>query len=233
MQSKLGVDFRAPLGHLKEYLRIVKGLLQDGEIDFDGQYYTARATLPAPVEMPVMASALRPRSFELCGAETDGAISWICPFNYLRDVALPAMTTGADRAGRQVPPLIAHALVAVHEDTDEVYAAVRDELDLYPRLPFYAAMFEAAGFPGTQEMGWTDEMLDSVVICGDEAAVARGLEGVFELGASEVMATVITGTHREGSVGPNDRSYWWPRWIQGRLAETSAPERTIELLARL
>lgn len=110
---------------------------------------------------------------------------------------------------------------------------MRDELDFYPRLPFYAAMFEAAGFPRAQVSGWTDKMLDSVVVCGDEAAVARGIERIFELGASEVMATVITGTHREGGVGPSDRSYWGPRWIRGRLAETSAPERTIKLLARL
>ena len=57
-----------------------------------------------------MASALQRGSFELCGEEADGAISWICPGIYLRDVALPAMQLGAERAGRPVPPLIAHAL---------------------------------------------------------------------------------------------------------------------------
>ena len=83
MERSLGMDFRAPLGHLKEYLRILKGLLQDGEIDFDGEYYTAHDTISSPAQVPVMASALRPRSFELCGAEADGAISWICPFSHL------------------------------------------------------------------------------------------------------------------------------------------------------
>ena len=232
MERRLGMDFRAPLGHLKEYLRILKGLLQNGEIDFDGRYYTAHAMISAPVDLPVMASALRPKSFELCGAEADGAISWICPFNYLRDIAIPAMMTGAERAGRPAPPLIAHALVCVHENIAEVYAAVRDEFGFYPRLPFYASMFEAAGFPGAAETGWTDEMLDSVVVCGDEAAVTMGIERIFDLGASEVSASVITGTHPEGGPGPSEKSFWQPRSVQGKLAEEPA-ERTLKLLAQL
>ena len=48
-------------------------------------------TIPEPADVPVMASALQRRSFELCGAEADGAISWVCPGGYLRDVAIPAM----------------------------------------------------------------------------------------------------------------------------------------------
>lgn len=235
MERKFGVDFRAPLGRLKEYLRILKGLLQDGEIDFEGQYYTAHSALSSPFEIPVMASALRPKSFELCGAEADGAISWICPHNYLRDVALPAMVAGAERAGRPVPPLIAHAIVSVHENKEEVYEAVRDGFAGYPRLPFYAAMLDAAGFPGAQETGWTDEMLDSIVVCGDETAVAKGIERIFELGASELLVSVIPGTYREKvDVSPADPSYWSRRGssIQGKLAG-EAEERTIKFLAEL
>ena len=118
----------------------------------------------------------------------------------------------------------------------KVYAAVRDEFAGYPRLPFYAAMFEAAGFPGAAETGWTEEMLDSVVICGDEEVVAKGIQRVFELGASEVMVSVITGTHGERvAVSPTDMSYWQPgrsRSMQGKLAGEPS-ERTIRLLAQL
>ena len=51
-----------------------------------------------------MASALQRGSFELCGEEADGAISWICPGTYLRDVALPAMQAGAERAASRAAP---------------------------------------------------------------------------------------------------------------------------------
>src|SRR5919199_5448989 len=67
MEATFGVDFRAPLGHLREYVRIVKTILQRGSVDFDGRYYRAHGQIRAPVDVPVMASALQQKSFELCG----------------------------------------------------------------------------------------------------------------------------------------------------------------------
>ena len=112
--ESMGIEFNAPLAHLREYIRVLKALLQTGSVDFDGDHYSAHATIPGPLDLQVMGSALRKGSFELCGAEADGAISWICPGRYLRDVALPAMEKGAKEAGRPTPPLIAHAPVCVH-----------------------------------------------------------------------------------------------------------------------
>ena len=107
IMREMGIRLSNPLGHLREYLQILKALLQKGKVDLDGEFYQAHETIPEPVDVPVMASALQRRSFELCGAEADGAISWVCPGEYLRDVAIPAMQAGAARAGRPVPPLIA------------------------------------------------------------------------------------------------------------------------------
>ena len=71
----MGIPFASPLGHLHEYLRILKALLQQGRMDIDGTYYKAHETIPDPLDLPVMASALQHGSFELCGEEADGAIS--------------------------------------------------------------------------------------------------------------------------------------------------------------
>jgi hypothetical protein len=60
------------------------------------------------------------------------------------------MRAGAERAGRPVPPLIAHAPVCVHRQQAEVYAAVREQI-MNPRLPFYQHMFKAAGFPEAEK----------------------------------------------------------------------------------
>ena len=200
IESTFGVDFRAPLGHLSEYIHVLKALLQEGSVEFQGRYYKARARIPSPLEVPVMASALRPKSFELCGAEADGAISWICPSTYLRDVAVPAMKAGAERAGRATPPLIAHAPVCVHENADEVRAAVREQI-YNLRLPFYQDMFVAAGFPEASNGTWSDAMIDATVLWGDESQVAEQLEGLFSLGAAEVLASPITaGSDRTASV---------------------------------
>ena len=191
MEQIFGADFRAPLGHLREYLDVLKGLLQQGSIDMDGHYYSAHAGIAAPVDVPVLASALRPRSFEVCGAHADGAISWVCPHQYLWDQAIPALQAGADGAGRPNPSLFVHAPVCVDEDGVKIRAATRQRLGSFPRTTFYAQMFTAAGFPDPAETGWTDEMLDSVVVSGDEAEVADRLKQLFDQGASEVLATVV------------------------------------------
>ena len=190
MEGTFGVDFRAPLGHLSEYLSILKALLHDGSVDFNGRYYKARARIASPVDVPVMASALQAKSFELCGAEAEGAISWVCPQAYLKDVALPAMKAGAERAARPVPPLIAHAPVCVHDNPDEVRAAIREQLG-NTQLPFYQRMFAAAGFPEASNGTWSDAMIDAAALWGTESQVAEKLEGLFALGATEVLASPI------------------------------------------
>ena len=187
----MGIEFNAPLGHLREYLQILKAILQQGRVDFDGEHYTAHDGIAEPLDIEIMGSALRKGSFELCGAESDGAISWICPFDYLRDVALPAMQAGAERAGRETPPLIAHAPVCVHDNADEVRDAVRAQV-MNPRLPFYQRMLVDAGYPEATEGIWSDGMIDGAVIWGDEEKCAEGVQRLFDLGATEVLASPIS-----------------------------------------
>lgn len=191
----MGLPFNAPLAHLREYLQILKAILQNGRVDFDGQHYTAHDSIPQPLDLEIMGSALRRGSFELCGAESDGAISWICPPQYLQDVALPALQAGARQAGRQTPPLIAHAPVCVHENPDETRAAVRQQI-MNPRLPYYQKMLVEAGYPEAVQGVWSDAMIDGAVIWGDEEKCAEGIRRLFDLGAAEVLASPITA-------GPN------------------------------
>ena len=43
----MGIHLTSPLGHLREYLRICKALLQHGQVDLDGTYYTAHGPSPS------------------------------------------------------------------------------------------------------------------------------------------------------------------------------------------
>lgn len=202
MEEIFGIQFHTPLTNLREYVHIVKTLLREGKIDFDGKHYHAQAEIMEPIpDVPVMASALRPGSYEFCGAETDGAISWVSPYSYLRDVALPAMALGAAKKGRETPPLIAHVPITVHNDRAEVLSAARQQLSLYPRLPFYSRMFAEAGFPEAEEStSWSDRMIDAVVLYGDVDEIKSRLRKLFDWGIGEVIAHVITvGDDEDGS----------------------------------
>ena len=59
MRSMFGFNLRTPLTNLREYLQILRALLHTGSVNFDGQEYTAHASIPQPVNVPVMASALQ------------------------------------------------------------------------------------------------------------------------------------------------------------------------------
>ncbi len=200
MEQTFGVDFEKPLAHLREYIQIARALLQQGSVDFAGQYYQAHTSISSPVDVPVMAAALGPRAYRICGAEADGAISWVCPGSYLNEVALPAMQRGAERADRPVPPLIVQVPVCVHENPEEAREAVRQQFAGFARSPFYQNMFTTAGFPEVSQGTWSDGMVDAVAVWGDESRVTEGLNGLFALGATEILASPVpAGGDRDAS----------------------------------
>ena len=55
----MGIEFNAPLGHLREYLQILKAIMQQGRVDFDGEHYTAHDGIAEPLDIEIMGSALR------------------------------------------------------------------------------------------------------------------------------------------------------------------------------
>ena len=195
IEPTYGIEHTAPLTNLREYIQVVKSLLWEGSVDFDGTQYHAHASLrgtdPIP-DVPVMASALRRRAFTTCGEVADGAISWVCPSQYLQDVALPAMEAGAQKAGRETPPLIAHIPVCVHDDMDEARNAAKEQLATYPRSPFYQQMFVESGHPEAREGVWSDSMIDDVAVMGSEDDVVSGLRRILDWGATEIIAHPVT-----------------------------------------
>lgn len=194
-----GVEFRSPLAQLREYLIVLRSLLHDGEVEFEGSFVRAKARIARPVEMPVMASALQPRAFELCGELADGAISWVCPPAYLVEHALPAMQKGAEAAGRETPPLLMHVPVCVSDDPEQVLAAAQRQIGGYPRFQFYREMFATAGYAGAAE-GLSMELVDALVPHGSEEQVAERLLELLDMGMGELLAMpLIVGDDRQGS----------------------------------
>ena len=64
-----------------------------------------------------MISTLGKKAFQLAGEVADGALSWVCPVQYLISSGIPALRNGAAAANRQsTPPLVAYISVALSED---------------------------------------------------------------------------------------------------------------------
>jgi F420-dependent oxidoreductase-like protein len=198
-EQMYGARFDKPLTHLREYLTAIRTLLHEGEVDFAGEYVTARTSIQAPVQMPVMAAAAGLRAFELCGEASDGAISWVAPKSYLVEQALPALRKGAEKAGRKVPPLIAHVPIAVNEDVEAARTLARQNLAGFANSPHFTGTWAAAGYDVSA--GYSDALLDDLLVYGNEEQVAAGLRGWIEAGMGEVLAQpLLDPSDVEGSI---------------------------------
>ena len=194
IEGAYGLPMGKPLAHLREYVTILRALLWEGAADSSGDYFAVKTALPAGVpapKIPVPISALRPNAFRLAGEVADGAISWVAPVDYLVETALPALRAGAEAMGRERPPLIAHVPVSVSTDRAAARAAFRAQFPVYPKLPFYAAMFAAAGYPVTAEEEMTDELVEALAVSGGPEEIRARLEAIRARGIDELMVSHV------------------------------------------
>mgnify|MGYP000663427565 CR=1 FL=1 len=183
MEGMLGLRLERPLELMREYVAVLRGALGAGA-RFEGRRFRVHwtAALPArPPAPPIYLAALSPRMLELAGEIADGAVLWLTPPAYVRDVARPALARGCARAGRALDgfPVVAAVPLAVTPDAAAAREAFRDELARYLQLPFYRTMLAAAGLGDAlarfdREGRAPDALLDALGAVGEPAA-ARAL----------------------------------------------------------
>ena len=191
IEGTWGIAFKKPLTHLREYVTILKAILNEGTVDFDGELLHAHARIAGPTEVRVMISALREKAFHLSGELTDGGISWMAPAPYIHDVALPAQQAGAQAAGRPKPPMIVHTPVVVSEDRAQVYAAAKRQFGFYQRLPYYSQMLQDAGYEEAAGTEFTEAMAEGLIISGSETEVADRVQALPAFGVDEMLAAIV------------------------------------------
>jgi F420-dependent oxidoreductase-like protein len=149
METMLGLRIDKPLEAMREYVAALRAAF-DG-VTFEGPRYRvqwAMALPRRPAAPPVLLAALSRGMLELAGEIADGAVLWLCPPRYVREVAVPAIERGRRRAGKSLAgfEIVAAVPLAVTDDRTAALAAFRAELARYAGLPFYRAMLEASGF---------------------------------------------------------------------------------------
>lgn len=186
-----GLPFDRPLAQLREYLQVLRPALHEGSVSFSGDFYRAEATLPRATATPIPISTLRQHAFELAGELSDGALTWLCPIDYLVTTGKPALERGARAAGRATPPLIAHVLVSPRTDRDAVCGATRKALAGYASAPFYQRMFAAAGHPLGPNNTPSDALIDNLVLSGDDDAIIAGIHERLDRGMDELLLNLV------------------------------------------
>jgi len=149
MEAMLGLALTEPLAVMREYVAVLRGALGAGAA-FEGRHFKVRWSLALPerpAPPPVYLAALSRKMLELAGEIADGAILWLCPPAYVREVAVPALERGRKRAGKTLDgfEIVAAVPLAVTDDPRTARAAFSGELARYLVLPFYRAMLVAGG----------------------------------------------------------------------------------------
>jgi alkanesulfonate monooxygenase SsuD/methylene tetrahydromethanopterin reductase-like flavin-dependent oxidoreductase (luciferase family) len=149
METMLGLRLVEPLAVMREYVAVLRGALGAGS-EFAGRHYRVRWSLALPTRPPappIYLAALSVKMLELAGEIADGAVLWLCPPAYVRDVAVPALERGRRRAGKPLAgfEIVAAVPLAVGDDRAAALSAFRAELKRYVEQPFYRAMLQTAG----------------------------------------------------------------------------------------
>ncbi len=200
-----GLSYEKPVRHIKEYMTIVRDLLQRGATSYKGEVYRVQVqhSVDGGDGVPVMMSALGQQMCRAAGRVSDGVIPWLAPVRYVKDSIVPAVNEGAAKEGRPAPPILAETACVMSSNADEVLDVVRREMDFYLAMPAYRALFERANVPdaataGTE--GWTAGMVDEVIAWGDADRIASTVESYFAAGADEVVLSPVgVGSDPEAS----------------------------------
>ena len=145
MLEQYHVDWarRKPLARLREAMHVMRTFLDDGKIDFQGDFfqYTGLFTTARPVQQRIplkMGGMKGPRSFELAGEIADGlhhALSYSRP---ALEFVVEHVKIGAERAGRSWHELDLGAWIVavVSEDSAAAKRAARIVVAFYlPAMP--------------------------------------------------------------------------------------------------
>ncbi len=219
VEGWFGQTIDKPVAEMKEYVAIVRAILR-GEDPPPGEKWTTFFHLmgvePRP-DLPIYGAALSPGMLRAVGETCDGVMLWLCNPNYIRDVVVPEVTTGRERAGKTLEgfDIVPAVPAAVTEDPSVAWTAMRKDLLPYFGLPFYRAMLERSGFdadiaafdeaaqtgdPEAMGKAISEDFLGVLTAVGDEAAVREGVRRYQDAGATSPCVGPIPKTDFEATL---------------------------------
>ena len=189
VESMWGLRLESPVETMREYLEILRASFKEGSASLDGQYFHAHWSYAAPrnPDLPIYVAALGERMLQLAGEVADGVSLWMCSPNYVRDVVVPRVRRGRERAGLPLEgfEIMAAVPVSLAADTQKARDAFRETVKRYAGLPFYRRMLDSSGFAdqlARDEV--SDAMLHELSGIGNAAAVREAIARYREAGVT-------------------------------------------------
>ncbi|MFB1296651.1 LLM class F420-dependent oxidoreductase [Mycobacterium sp. pW049] len=167
IEKRFSMPWGKPVARMREFvaaLHAIWACWRDGtRLAFDGEFYSHTLMTPMFVPQPhshgdprVFVAAVGDRMTEMCGEVADGLIAHaFSTQRYFREVTLPTLTRGIERAGRQRQDIeVASPLFVVtgRDETELMQNSVptRKQIAFYASTPAYRRVLELHGWGDLQ-----------------------------------------------------------------------------------
>ena len=192
IEGVLGLDYSKPVGHMREYLSVLNPALRGERATFAGEEFRVanfQVTAPGTKAPPVVVAALGPAMLKLCGKLADGTVTWMGGVEYLRDIAVPAMTEAAKAAGKPAPRIVAMVPTLLTKDPAAGRDAINATFQMYGGIPSYRATLDRGGATNPAD----------VALIGGEEELERGMRRFADAGVTDLVTVVPRGIPEESA----------------------------------
>ena len=183
MEEGFGIPYDRPALHTREYLSVMRPLLDEGAVQFNGEFFNCNlelASLERPA-CPILVSALAPQMLNIAGQLADGTVTWMAGPRTIESHITPRISRAAEHSGREVPRVTVGLPTAVTDDENAGRQKAAESYARYGELVNYRRVLDIEGVESPAE----------VAVIGNEASIQRQLEVFAEGGATDFVGNIF------------------------------------------
>ena len=183
IEDGFGLSYDRPALHTREYLSVMRPLLEQGAVQFDGEFFNVNlelAALERPA-CPILVSALAPQMLRLAGEVADGTVTWMAGPRTIEQHITPRIRRAAESSGRAEPRVCVGLPTAVTDDENAGRQKAAESYQRYGELVNYRRVLDIEGVESPAE----------VAVIGNESSLQRQLEAFAEGGATDFVANIF------------------------------------------
>ena len=197
-----GQSIDKPVREMREYVGAVRAILQSEDPPAGDKWPTSFRFMGygARPDLPIYIAGLSPAMLRLAGEVADGVVLWLCEPTYIREVVVPEVTKGREKAGKPFDgfDIVAAVPSAVTDDPEAAREVMRKDLVPYFSLPFYRAMIERSGFEPDIEKA--DPFIGTLAAIGTVEEAKAVIDRYFDAGTTSPCVGPIAKSDFEATL---------------------------------
>ena len=186
VEQMWGLSYEKPARHMREYLSVLRPLIDEGRVSYSGNVFRVNGGLQVPDArpVPIIISALAPVMLRIAGELADGTVTWMAGRKAIETHVVPRINKAAEEAGRPAPRVCVALPVAVTNDLDKTRERAAQVFSIYGQLVNYRRVLDVEGVEGPADVG----------IFGTASDVEHQIRAFANAGATDLLAAVFPGS---------------------------------------